>query len=71
MTPRGRRACAWALGAVVLTGCTSTIPLRHPDGRTAVCGPYYYGGVQALPAALREGQCVGDYQRQGFERVPE
>lgn len=56
---------------VVLTGCTSAILLRHSDGREATCGPYYYYGIFAFTATEREKNCVGDYQRQGFERAPQ
>jgi hypothetical protein len=61
-----------ALSALLLlTGCTSTIHLRHPDGRTAECGgSYAMGIVPGLTAADRDRDCVRDYQRQGFERVP-
>ena len=62
---------AWALGAFLVLGCTSAITLRHPDGRTARCGPYYYSGIIAPAAAQREGQCLVDFQRQGFQRMAE
>ncbi len=58
--------------AVIGAGCTSAVTLRHPQtGQTVKCGPYYvetltYGGVVA-----RERGCIADYQRQGYERVPD
>jgi hypothetical protein len=67
------RRLALALCALLLlTGCsTPIITLRHPDGRTVACGNSYtfgYGG--AFVSAERDRACVADYQRQGFERVP-
>ena len=62
---------AWALGAFLVLGCTSAITLRHPDGRTARCGPYYYSAMHSPAAAIREGSCVADFQRQGFQRMAE
>lgn len=56
------------LGALLLAGCTTPVLLRHPDGRVAKCGPYP-SGSQAVATALREAQCISDFQRQGFERV--
>lgn len=39
-----------ALSALLLlSGCTSTIHLRHPDGRTAECGgSYMLAGIVAV-----------------------
>lgn len=58
---------------LALGGCTEAIKLRNSaTGQTAECGPYYTGldgGIgKGIPA--REAQCIGDYQRQGFERAP-
>lgn len=58
------------LTCLMLTGCTSTISLRHPDGRVATCGGYFTGGPVGFQAAERERGCIADYQRQGFERMP-
>ena len=61
-----------ALLALLLVGCSTTpVKMRHPDGRAATCGPYPATGIPATAGAIREGQCIQDYQRQGFERVPE
>lgn len=50
-----------------LAGCTSTIHLRNPaTGQTAECGPY----TDTWTTPEREGRCISDFQRQGFERVP-
>jgi hypothetical protein len=57
----------------LLAGCASTTPviMRHPDGRTAQCGPYSLVGiVNQIQARDRERDCIGDYQRQGYERAP-
>lgn len=52
----------------VLGGCTTTVVLRHPQtGETVKCGPYR----PSVAGAAREARCLDDYQRQGFERVPE
>lgn len=58
----------------ILVGCTTDpILLRHSTtGQMVKCGPYAAGGgTPALAAVQREAQCIGDYQRQGYERVPE
>ena len=54
------------LGCLLFAGCSETVTLRHPKtGTTVTCGPYFYFGYRAPMA-----QCVTDYQRQGFERIP-
>lgn len=63
-----------ALLALLLTGCATTpvITLRHADGRVTKCGGLYAsGGATETAAAIRESQCIQDFQRQGYERVPE
>jgi hypothetical protein len=58
--------------AVVLTGCVADVVLRHPQTKqTVVCAGGYCPGVACLPAQQRQMRCIDDYQRQGFERVPE
>ena len=65
------RRLALALGALVLlVGCTSVIHMQHPDGRRATCGDTWAYGVRAFTAGEQDRGCVGDYQRQGYERVP-
>lgn len=60
---------------LLLAGCvamTDPIALRHADGRIVKCGPYQayeWGGGPSTASAIREGQCISDFQRQGFERV--
>jgi hypothetical protein len=63
-------ALALVLAALCLTACTSSIKLRHPDGRQATCGGYFTGAPIGWQAAERERGCIQDYQRQGFEREP-
>jgi len=53
-----------------VAGCTSTILMRHLDGRTATCGDSYIYGIHSNSAAERDRQCIADYQRQGLERAP-
>jgi hypothetical protein len=54
---------------LLLAGCVGGVKLRHPATKQeAQCGPYAikFGlGYQELE------RCLNDYQRQGFERVPE
>jgi uncharacterized membrane protein YccC len=65
---------AFLIGTVVLVliglgGCIfvpETIYLRNMAGNMVACGPYLTQGTGAAAAA----QCVQDYQRQGYERVP-
>ena len=60
---------------VFLTGCSTTpdIVLRNSAGQTARCEGFFvasgWGRSQLLSKLQRE--CVDDYQRQGYERVPE
>lgn len=53
-----------------LAGCTEAIYLRNMSGTVVSCGPYKAIGLEAIANADREANCVRDYQRQGFERVP-
>jgi uncharacterized protein YceK len=65
------RRLVLALGALVLlVGCTSMIHMQHPDGRRATCGDTWAYGVRAFTAGEQDRGCVADYQRQGYERVP-
>lgn len=56
-------------------GCTSGIKLRNSQtGQTATCGPYHVApnmGFTAQMAMERERQCLEDFGRQGFIRVPD
>jgi len=47
------------------------VRLRHPDGRLVTCEPgWRYGVIGATVGHDQVRDCVKDYQRQGFERVP-
>lgn len=61
-----------ALAIGFLSGCTTTaVILRHPmTGKTASCGPYDARPLSLMGSALRETQCIQDFQRQGYERAP-
>ena len=57
---------------LLITGCVADVVLRNPrTSQTVVCKGGYCPGVACLPAQQRQMRCVDDYQRQGFERVPE
>ncbi|HKT36415.1 MAG TPA: hypothetical protein VJR03_16440 [Nitrospira sp.] len=51
------------------TGCqTDSVRLRDPQtGQIAQCGPY--GQMSSKTAAATREDCIGDYQRLGYERV--
>jgi hypothetical protein len=53
-----------------MVGCsTKPILMRNPQtGEIMKCGPYYPGGGLGY---RRERDCIQDFQRQGWERVPE
>ena len=57
------------VAALLLSGCVGGVKLRHPTTKQEVqCGPYAirFGiGYQELE------RCLNDYQRQGYERVPD
>ena len=52
----------------VISGCTETVRMHHPDGRLATCGSYPIGVM--VQGAQRERACIDDYARQGFLRMP-
>jgi hypothetical protein len=48
--------------------CTSAIKMKNPaTGQIATCGPY----ADTWTTPEREGRCISDYQRQGYQRVPD
>lgn len=57
-------------GCLALTGCTEAIYMRNMAGMIATCGPYRSTGISSLSTPDRERQCITDYQRQGYERIP-
>jgi hypothetical protein len=62
-------AVALVVVASALAGCVSSVMLQHPGTKQRVkCGPYAFAwghGVDNL------NRCLDDYQRQGYERVPD
>jgi hypothetical protein len=63
-----------ALG-IALAGCASEpVYLRNMAGQTVQCGPYHPIGSERVPAsqiaAMMTRDCISDFQRQGYERVP-
>lgn len=68
-------AVSVTLMAIALAGCqpfvTEPVFLKHPQtGGVVVCGPYRYRDQSAIMVAFQEQQCITDYQRQGYDRVP-
>ena len=59
--------------AGLFAGCSGAVTLRHPiTGQTATCGPYVWlSPAVSAGVPSREGRCISDFQRQGFERVPD
>ncbi|HTL63287.1 MAG TPA: hypothetical protein VL261_16710 [Nitrospira sp.] len=55
--------------SATMTACQSdSVRLRNPQtGEIAQCGPY--GQMSSETAAATREQCIGEYQRQGYERV--
>lgn len=63
--------CCALLAAIFVAGCTDPILMRDPKtGETADCGSHYGVGLYAFTANQRAEDCVRDYQREGWERVP-
>jgi hypothetical protein len=61
-----------AIVAVSLAACTESIKMKNTQtGQITRCGPYASvalgGGTNQ---AQREMQCIQDFQRQGYERMP-
>lgn len=57
-----------------LAGCMSTqaVVLRHRQtGQVVKCGPTPYAPAQAMAVTMEHIKCIEDYQRQGYERMPE
>jgi hypothetical protein len=60
---------------VAFAGCATTpIKMRNPQtGQVTQCGPYtnmHPFFPELSPHWKAERECINDYQRQGFERVP-
>lgn len=56
---------------LAVSACSAPVTMRNPTtGQTAQCGPYGFGlAFGGAQLAAREGQCINDFQRQGFERA--
>jgi hypothetical protein len=67
-----RLALAICLCAMALGACTSPVKLYNArTGQAVQCGPYASDMVTGTNAyAVREAQCIQDFQRQGYERMP-
>jgi hypothetical protein len=63
-----------ALILTTVTGCVSADPvtLRHPtSGQITKCPGYSTAPALAAVSETQQRNCVQDYQRQGYERVPQ
>jgi len=57
----------------VLKACAETKPvhLRNPQtGQEVICGPYPNYALRSLAGAQQESQCIQDFEKQGFVRLP-
>jgi hypothetical protein len=55
-----------------LYGCAADIKLRHPStGQIAICRGGYPTGWAGAFSMERQMRCLDDFQRQGYERLPE
>lgn len=71
-----RRTLLALVGSLLLVGCAADVKVRHPQtGQVAICeGGYYKLGLLGMAnhtAKELQMRCLDDYQRQGYERVPE
>jgi hypothetical protein len=60
--------------ALLSAGCTFSkdIRLRNAEGREAVCEQVTgLGGVRTHTLLSVQRRCVEDFQRQGYERLPD
>ncbi len=63
------------LTLVALAGCATSelVYLQNASGLKVQCGPYTdYGNVSRanMVAHKKLRDCISDYQRQGYERIP-
>ena len=66
---------AFVFCATFVSGCavSEKVFLRNPAGQTVQCGPYTVAGnlnAAAENSHIELRGCIADYQRQGYERVP-
>lgn len=60
------------IGAYALAGCTPDIMLKNQQtGQTAVCKGGSGYGLGGIPGRNLQMRCLDDYQKQGYERVPD
>ena len=66
----------WIVVALAMTigACTTSTPIRlqHTEtGKIVDCGPFTARDeMRDLAIAQKESQCIKDFQRQGYERMP-
>lgn len=61
------------LGAVMGCAVSETVRLQNRQGDTVTCGPFTTAGRigQATVAShIKLRDCISDFQRQGYERMP-
>ncbi len=58
--------------ALPVAACTDAVPMKNSqNGQIAKCGPYaadWFAGGDSQ--TQREAECIRDFQRQGYERMP-
>jgi len=62
------------LVGVTVVGCARpAVHLRHPGtGQAVTCGPYAAAGpIRSQTLGAQERACVEDYEKQGYQRVPD
>ena len=69
------RAVIIILMAIGLAGCASSekVYLKNASNQVVKCGPYTnYGNIPHanVTTQIQLRDCIADYQRQGYERVP-
>lgn len=57
------------IALLALTGCSHYVTMRNAGGMVAQCGPYYRDSIGSNSMALRETECIADFQKQGYQRV--
>ena len=63
---------ALLVAACVLSGCTPDIMLKNQQtGQTAVCKGGSGYGLAGIPGRNLQMRCLDDYQKQGYQRVPD
>jgi hypothetical protein len=66
------RCALVALSIFLVTGCASDVVLRNPkSGQTATCRGGSRYGLTGHFAQQDQMRCIDDFQKQGYERVPD